>query len=68
MILYYCGFNGFEQIGSKNQYGSESSTSKVDCCRPCRIFELETKLLDVFVGWSRLIITTGKIIGSPVLF
>jgi hypothetical protein len=61
MKLFYCGFNGFGQIKSTNLNYNEKSV-KVDCCWPTPIFETETDSFEVFLGWSRLIITTSKAI------
>nr|CAH0103634.1 unnamed protein product [Daphnia galeata] len=62
MKLYYCGFNGFEQISSKKLNDSENDTRKsFVCCQPMPVFESEIdSSLDVFLGWSRLIITTNN--------
>ncbi|KZS07808.1 putative RCC1 domain-containing protein 1 [Daphnia magna] len=57
MKLFYCGFNGFGQV--EHLGANECSSQKIGTCLPMLIYQSETdRVLHVFLGWSRLIITT----------
>lgn len=59
MKLFYCGFNGFGQV--EHLGANECSSQKIGTCLPMLIYQSETdRVLHVFLGWSRLIITTSK--------
>ncbi len=65
MKLFYCGFNGFQQVEERESQESSTHpnpTTKVDICHPIPIFESEanTSSLEIFLGWSRIIITTSE--------
>lgn len=65
MKLFYCGFNGFQQVEERENQGSSTHanpTKKLDVCHPIPIFESadNTSTLEIFLGWSRIIITTSE--------
>lgn len=64
MKLFYCGFNGFKQLEESNTTEADNvSPFKVssDICQPTLVFDSESNtLIDVYLGWSRLIITTSE--------
>ena len=69
MKLLYCGFNGFQQVEeTENQERmiSGHTTKKLDVCHPIPIYESEANtFFEIYLGWSKLIITTS---GKTFLF
>lgn len=62
MKIYYSGFNGFGQVLRRNSDDRATIVHREDNIKPEIFLECnQSEKLSLYIGWSRMILTTGKI-------